>query len=209
MGKKLFIKLSIAFVVIASLIFAIVLVQKHNGKIEEEKRLEARFDRFMGYLFPYLKEYAYAADIFKRMQISLMYDHIKNRRGRYINEIVNYYDGGYFSMYEYTQWEFKLEQAKMLYFSRPYLVTEADLKSRNDERIALIKILDAIRRMLQEDIYDDDISIYDLTKRKQNILDSLNFEIQSNFHGLIKYNNLSPKIDLNSINESDYDLSSY
>lgn len=66
-----------------------------------------------------LENIARASNIYSRQQISLMYDYLKNHRGRYINENVRYYDNGeLFSMRENFDLMTLFQNAKLLYFAR-------------------------------------------------------------------------------------------
>ena len=209
MNKRNITRFLLAIALLAVLIGVSVIVIKHHKEKETERRLEARFDKFMGYHYPYLKEISNAASIYERMQISLMYDYLTKHKGRYINEIVNYHDGGSFSMSE----EFKLgrflEQSSMLYFGRAFAPIETAPLSREKEKLFFYKILDTTSKLIKVDIYDDNIGLTETAEKKREFLDSLNMEIQSNFHSLVKYKDSSTKIDLNTISESDYDINNY
>lgn len=204
MRKRVIICFSVVAIIIV-LAGAIVLVVKNNEYKESERKLEARFDKFMGYFYPYLNDISKAADIYKRMQISLIYDYTLHQKGRYIYEDVSYYDGGTFSMRDYSFIEKILEQASNLFFYRAYGPIQEAPQSRIEERFSLYKILNAAKELFLADIYNDDIA---LQSRVENV-DSLNMEIQFNMHSLIKYKNSSPTIDLNSISEAEYDLNNY
>lgn len=191
-----------AIVTIAAGVY--VVVSKQN----EERRLEARFDKFMGYFYPYFKDFSNAASIYKRMKISLMYDYLANHKGRYINETVNYYDGGVFSMADEFRIREFLDYSTMLYSSRAFGPISSAPTSRENERFTSYLLFDAIRQLLRVNIYDDNIE-YDTAEQIEETLDSLNLEIQTNFKNLNKYRNSSKKIDLNTISDSDYDLNNY
>lgn len=206
MKKKTILLIStVAAVLLAVSVFCVI---KHNAEIKKEKQLDARFDKFMGYYYPYLKDIADAADIYKRMQISLMYDYIATRDGKYIYETVKYYDGGgCFSMREHNNLYKFLGQAELLNFSRTFEPINAGTSSREKEKTACSNILWSARALHNFDIYEDDIALYGVQKSHE-ILDSLNLEIQNNIRCLDAYKN-SNKINLNYISESDYDLNNY
>ncbi|MBR5697324.1 MAG: hypothetical protein IKX44_01700 [Prevotella sp.] len=209
MNKRNITRFLLATALLAVLISVSIIVVKHQKEKETERRLEARFDKFMGYYYPYLKEISNAARIYERMQISLMYDYLTNHKGRYIYEIVNYHDGGAFSMSE----EFKLgrflDQSSMLCFGRASAPINSAPLSRENEKMHFYKILDTTSKLIKVDIYDDNIGLNKTAEQTREFLDSLNLEIQSNFHSLVKYRDSSAKIDLNTISESDYDINNY
>ena len=195
----------VAVILLAVIVFCLV---KHNEELKKEKRLDARFDKFMGYYYPYLKDIADVADIYKRMQISLMYDYIVNQDSRFIDETVKYYDGGgYFSMREHYKLEKFLRQTELLTFSRAYGPINAGTSHREKEETACSKILWLARELHNFDIYDEDVATYGVQKSHE-ILDSLNLEIQNSIRILADYKN-DNKIDLNYISEADYDLNNY
>lgn len=196
-----------AFVIILS-IFAFIFT-KYYEKIERERKLEARFDRFMGYYYPYLKDIADASSIYKRMEISLMYDYLKNKRGRYIHENVNYYDGGMFSMQdEFTLMTF-LKRADMLNIARCSGPINFASESRCQEQREFFRIIYSVKELLAVNIYDESLALYGTYQRVHEQIDSLDFEIKKGLNGLAKYKNASMRVDLNSISNSDYELDSY
>lgn len=201
------------YILIASILVSILIstfmVIKHHKQVERDRQLEARFDRFMGYLYPSLKEISEAAYAYKRIQISLMYDYIANRKGRYVYETVKYYDGGYFSMKEFGRLEMILLKANMLLNSQLYTPIYQAPPSRIKERDACHHILYTIEPLRHVDIYDYDIAAKEKTKQVEELFDSLNMVIQSNFFSLIKYKDKFTSIDLNSINEAEFDLNNY
>lgn len=178
---------------------------------EKEKKLEARFDKFMVYYYPYLDDIAHAANIYTRQQVSLMYDYMTNQRGRYIHENVGYYDGdGYFSMRENFNIMVFLQQSQIYYFCRASgPVGNGAPRSRYEERNEFERVFQSARSLEHFNIYVDDINYYGRADKIKAILDSLNFEIQSGLHNLRKYRNSGPKIDFNLISDADYDLKNY
>lgn len=202
-------KYFIVIALITLLIGTFFCLVKCHKESEKERQLNARFDRFVGYYYPYLKEIASAADIYKRMQISLMYDYYENQNGRYIYETVRYYDGGgYFSMREHFKLEKFLRQAELLTFCRAYGPINAGTTSREKEKTACYKILWTSSELHNFDIYDEDVARYGV-QRSHEILDSLNLEIQNSLLVLADYKKYRQKIDFNYISEADYDLSNY
>lgn len=174
-----------------------------------EHRLEARFDKFMGYYYPCLKDISNAASIYKRMQLSLMYDYRMNHKGRYIYETVPYIDGGSFSMRDLDKVRQHLSTAGLLHSGRSYGPIESTPPSRIKERIACDKVLFTTNEMLSVDIYDENIDMPETVERIHDVLDSLNIEIQMAFLKLKKYRNANSKISINSIREYDYDINNY
>lgn len=186
---------------------SIFLIVHHKNQIKNEK-LEARFDRFMGYYYPYLENITKAAEIYKRMQISLMYDYIKYNRGRYIYETVPYYNGGYFSMRDLDNVENILDHADMLYVSRTINPIYEAPKSRYNERYACLSVIYDARDLCKVDIYDENIGINGNAKRTEEVFDSLYIDMMSNFYSLSKYKTTYKK-DLNSISDFEFDLNNY
>ena len=84
------ITISVAIIAMCLLCGAVFYVAKYRKEQEQNRKLEARFDKFMGYHYPYLEQIARASNIYSRQQISLMYDYLKNHKGRYINENLSY-----------------------------------------------------------------------------------------------------------------------
>lgn len=178
-------------------------------KIERERKIEARFDRFMGYYYPYLKDISEASNIFKRMKISLMYDYISYRKGRYVYENVNYFDGGTFSMQQEHSLMSFLEESKMLYIARCYGPIDCATKSRVREKRECLRVLYSVKELLTVDIYNDNLVLYGNHEKVRNTIDSLNLEIQQGVHNLSKYRESTSRKDLKSINESDYNIENY
>ena len=199
----------LAAALVAVLVGVSVIIVKQQKKKETEHRLESRFDKFMGFYYPYLKDLSDAAAIYKLMKTSLMYDYLSYHKGRYIDENVNYYYGGYFSMRDYITIREFLEQAKMLYVCRAYGPIDSAPPSREEDKESCYRILNTVGKLLSVDIYDDNIGINRLEERKREFLDSLNLEIQSSFLNLIKYRVSGPRMDLNTISEVDYNINSY
>ena len=198
--------LAVTFVV--TIIGISSIVYKNNEKREAERRLEARFDKFMGSYYPYLNDLSDAAAIYKLMQTSLMYDYLAYHKGRYINENVTYYFGGSFSMRDHFELENFLGKAKMLYICRAYGPIDTAPPSREEDKKSCFRIIKSIEQLLDVDIYDENID-YGTENLKRDLLDSLNLEIQSNFLKLIKYKVSGPRIDMNAISEFDYDIKNY
>lgn len=166
----------------------------------------------MEYHYPYLENIARASNIYSRQQISLMYDYLKNHRGRYINENVRYYDNGeLFSMRENFDLMTLFQNAKLLYFAHSTGPIYCAPPSRFSECKAFHDILDATQRIGIGgiNIFDDNIALYNKADIVRDKIDSLNLCIQSSIYALRKYKNSEKEIDLNSIPESDFDLDNY
>lgn len=209
---KKFITISVTIIAICLLSGAVFYVAKYRKEQEQNRKLEARFDKFMGYHYPYLEQIARASNIYSRQQISLMYDYLKNHRGRYTNENVRYYDNGeFFSMRENFDLMTLFQNAKLLYFARSTGPIYCAPPSRFSECKAFNDILDATRRMGIGgiNIFDDNIALYNKADIVRDKIDSLNLCIQSSIYALRKYKNSVKEIDLNSIPESDFDLDNY
>ena len=142
--KKIILICLLAVAFVAATICVSSIVYKDNEKKETERRLEARFDKFIGYYYPYLRDLSDAAAIYKLMQTSLMYDYLSYHKGRYINENVNYYYGGSFSMRDYSELVSFLEKAKMLYVCRAYGPIDSAPLSREEDRNSCHIILNSI-----------------------------------------------------------------
>lgn len=181
----------------------------HKKNVKEKHQMEARFDKFMGYYYPILEDFAKASDIYKRMEISLMYDYISYGKGRYIDEIVNYYDGGSFSMRDHFNLMRFLDSSTGLYASRSCALIRQAPDSRREEAIACNNILDCAKELAHTDIYDSDIALYEKQEKVKDLLDSLNFEIHLGVHNLSKYKKQSTRININDIPEYEYDLANY
>lgn len=166
----------------------------------------------MEYHYPYLENISKAASYYSRMQISLMYDYLKNNRGRYINETVPYYDGGYFSMRDLYKVEDIVEHATNLYNSHSSLPMREALygspSSRFNDSYAWYTIIWTAYSLRRIDIYDDNYRYNGKAKQVEDTIDSLYVVIKSSIYSLSKYKN-SSKIDLNFINEEEFDLNNY
>jgi len=200
-----------AIIVLTVIGGAVFLIVHHKNQIKNEK-LEARFDKFMEYHYPYLENISKAASYYSRMQISLMYDYLKNNRGRYINETVPYYDGGFFSMRDHLKVEDIVEHAMNLYISHSSLPMREALyghpSSRFDESLAWYKIILTANELRHVDIYDDDFRYNGKSKQVEETIDSLYIVIKNSLYSLSKYKNSSNK-DLNWISEEEFDLNNY
>lgn len=209
MHKKTIKRCLLVAALVAVLAGVSVIMVKQQKKKETEHRLESRFDKFMGFYYPYLKDISDAAAIYKLMETSLMYDYLSYHKGRFIDENVNYYYGGFFSMRDYNNIRKFLEEMRMLYACRAYGPIDTAPPSRIKEKESCYRILNTMGKLLSVDIYDSEIGMNGLAERKREILDSLNLEIQSSYLELIKYKVSGPRIDLNTISEVDYNLNSY
>lgn len=206
------ITISVAIIAMCLLCGAVFYVAKYRKEQEQNRKLEAQFDKFMGYHYPYLEKIARASNIYSRQQISLMYDYLNNHRGRYINENVRYYDNGeLFSMRENFDLMTLFLYTKLLYFARSTGPIYCAPPSRFSECKAFHDILDATQRIGIGgiNIFDDNIALYDRADIVRDKIDSLNLCIQSSIYTLRKYKNKEKEIDLNSIPESDFDLDNY
>ncbi len=207
MKKNVFSKCLLILVIVAIIVG--VCVYRQHGKKVNERKLEARFDRFMCYYYPYIKDISNAANVYTRMKISLMHDYYENKKGRYIHETVNFYDGGSFSLKdEFMIFRF-LEKSKWIDICKAFEPIKSAPSSRDDEKLSCMRILYSLSELLEVDIYEDECEEYDVIEKKQDLLDSLNIVIQSNFHSLKKYKTSKAKIDLNYISEDEYDLKNY
>lgn len=205
-SKKKYLAFFLFVILLSILAFMCI---KYYEKIEKERKIEARFDRFMGYYYPYLKDIAEASNLYKRMKVSLMYDYISYRKGRYVYENVNYFDGGTFSMQQELSLMSFLEESKMLYFARCYGPIDCATKSRVREKRECLRVLYSVKELLAVDIYDNNIALYGRHEDVRNTIDSLNSEIQQSLYNLSKYRESAVRINLNSISESDYNLDNY
>ena len=206
MNKQIVFKYLFGILFIAFIVGAFC-ISKHIEKKENNRRLEARFDKFLGYLYPDFKYISYASNIYCRMQVSLMYDYLKNKRGRKIDEMVKYYDGGYFSMREMSHWELVLEQYRNMGVWRVFGPIMTAPPSRLKERLACYRIFWPIDELLYVNYYELDSN--ETVQNKEKIIDSLNMVIQCNFYSINRYRNISPKRDLNTIPDYEYDLNNY
>lgn len=206
------ITISVAIIAMCLLCGAVFYVAKYRKEQEQNRKLEARFDKFMGYHYPYLEQIARAFNIYSRQQISLMYDYLKNHKGRYINENVSYYDNGeFFSMRENCDLMTFFENARLLHVARSTGPIYCAPSSRFSEYKAFHDILDASQGLSIRgiNIFDDNIALYNKADIVRDKIDSLNLCIQSSIYALRKYKNREKEIDLNSIPESDFDLDNY
>lgn len=184
-------------------------VSVHQKKVEKERKMEARFDKFMGYYYPILADMAQVSDVYRRMQISMMYDYIKYNKPRYAGDYVSYFDGGCFSTRTLFNYMFFLKSWCILNATKSFTVIGRPSKSRRKECKACRNILQSVVKMLNVDIYDGDLIRDGKQEKVHELLDSLNYEIQSGIMTLSRYKNNSTRIDLNDIPESEYDLSNY
>ena len=153
-----------------------------------------------------MKEISDASNVYRRMKVSLLYDYYQNHRGRYINETVNYYDFGSFSMNDYINYETFLRQADILSACRASFPIENAPQSRKKERLAWQRFFQDIRQLVAFDYELWEKETLEQTKEK---IDSLNLELQSSFFELIKYRDANHIESLNSIIESDYKIDNY
>lgn len=194
-----------AFFILVTFFFIYKVYEKNNN----EKKLEARFDKFAEYFYPHLKEISEASNTYKRMQISLMYDYLEHKKGRFVYETVRYYDGGIFSMKDEFNIMLFLENTTNLFVHKAMSPINNAPNSRNMERDAVWNILNSARALAKIDVYIDDYDIYSAASRTKETIDSLVLDIQGNLHSLSKYNNSKIKLDLGQISDAEYDLSNY
>lgn len=203
---KRIIKYALLPIFIFAAIFLFFKIYENN---ENERKLEARFDKFAGYFYPHLKEISEASNIYKRMQISLMYDYLEQKKGRFAYETVRYYDGGVFLVKDHINIMFFLQNStNKLTFKTSYILNTAPV-SRHKERNAIFKIINSARALTKVDIYIDDYDIQSVAAGTKETFDSLVSEIQGNLYLLSKYKNKKDKLDLSQIKDSDYDLNNY
>lgn len=192
-------------ILVTIFIFYNVYENNNNGK-----KLEARFDKFAEYFYPHLKEISQASNTYKRMQISLLYDYMQHKKGRFAYETVNYYDGGQFLMKdEINIMIFLKNTTNSMFFLKAMSPINNAPESRNMEKDAVWNILNSAKALAETDVYIEDYDIYSAASRTKETIDSLVLDIQGNLHCLSKYNNSKIKLDLSQISDSDYDLSNY
>lgn len=206
-NKKIIIRILTITVIVALIMGSAFAILHHKNK-KEEQQLEARFDRFMGYYYPYLQDIAKAAEVYKRMQISIMYDHLKYHKDRYIDDYISYYDGGSFSLREHHYNEQILSYATLLYIARACEPIKTAPKTRIKERNSCLWMLETAEKFTKLNVYDDDIRIKGTTNRIIEVYDSLYVDLISDFHNLTKYKHANKK-DINQILDEEYDLNNY
>lgn len=192
-------------------IFAPLLVLGILHKKEQSQK-EARFDHFMNYWYAIIEHNCNDIEIYTRMKKSIILDYIENHEGRYIDENVPLYEGGYFPMRKMFNIENQLRFLTINHMSVAPILSAPN--SRLKEKNAFREIFSGAYKLLYISEYDEELEynpqyLYAVFEK----IDSLAYEIQKNFILLEKYRTTQHKGSnanlINNIPLSEYSLENY
>lgn len=201
----------IGIVLLAFLGFVGYKVYSENKK---QAKLEARFDRFMNYWYPIVEQYSNDMDIYARMKKGVIMDHINYHQGRYINDVIQLYGGGYFSIRQYSNIEREIELFGFGISPMASSPISAAPYSRGSEKEAFFNIFRCGTQLNKIDDYESELEYdYDYREKVFNKIDSLSNEVRKNLLILKDYKrSSSASADLNILNnipDSEYELNNY
>lgn len=198
-----------SYLIVISIIIVFVgggIIYKARENSIKQERLERRFDKFMSMFYPYLVRYSNDIDLYTRMQISLMEDYRTYHRGRYVYEVVRFYDGGRFSLRQNLNIEQELRYIETLSVAKFSFPIEQGPQSRDSEKRIFYHIFSVGKGVNKIDIYDSETDIDDAISEYRKIKD----EVRDNVLKLQKYEtNNNEFVNPNNIPDEDYNIENY